>query len=572
MKRTIVSLLLALVLTLSVFTGFASAEGEGQYINGVWKYNEPVTVTCYYRCSGALEDANNLWIFEWARQNMNIDFQVLENVFDSARIPLLLASGDDLPDCFFRFFESSDEMIKYGDNEGLLRPLNDLITEEVTPHLAKIFAEDRPEVWNFPWSTPKGNLYYFPAIQNNTENNTTMTNASLWYNKEWFAAVGYETSPTTLDEFLDCMRKIKEQDPGNVGEGLVPIACNNAGDDRHPDQIFMNALGMYITNAWMLDGYKKNADGSFSYICAPATDTMYEYLKFMRTLYEEELIDTTMFNNERNDYNAMVSEGRCACFCENEAYLLRVNDSSNWDLLEPLSSDFNSERFIMGGFGGLGTAPSLRRSAFCIISKDCPDLQAEAVCRFVDFAYGYEGPDNEKRYIYWYGPQAGVDDTYGITEGWYFDENNDRIVPEVVNGKYASDEAYRFSVTTNQNNEYMDRRTDGSEFEEGQMYDINTVQGYSQWQKRLHFDPYLNSSIITLAYADNDTTVEQAALTTALQSYIKTETAKFITGERELNDEEWAAYVAELVAYGIDTYAANAEEAFNTLYNNGIVK
>ena len=568
MKRTVVSLLLALALMLSVFTGFASAEGEGQYINGIWKYDEPVVVHCYYKCQSSLPDANNLWIFEWARQNMNIDFQVIESIQSSDRFPLIFATGE-YGDCLFRAYENSDDMIKWGDNEGVLRPLNDLITEEVTPHLYKIFTEDRPEVWDFPWSTPSGNLYYFPAILNNIEYNTTCSSLPIWYNTEWFAAVGYENAPTTVEEFIDCLRKIKEQDPGEVGEGLVPVAGCGISGDQSIDQYFLNAYGLISSDFDYLDSYIKNEDGSYTYVCQPTTDRYYEVVKIFRTLYEEELIDTNVFTNNKNEFNAMISDGRCAVFTENEAYQL-VGDSFNWDLLEPLTSDMNSEKFQIGNNGPLGNPPTLRRSAFCQITTQCPDLQAEAICRFIDFAYGYEGPDNEKRYIYWYGPQAGVDDLYGITEGWYFDENGNRIVPEVVNGKYASDQDYRFAVTTNQNNEYMDRRTDGSEFEEGQMYDINTVQGYSQWQKRLHFNEYLKYSKLTLAY-DEEVKIEQDALGTALKDYTKAEVAKFITGERELNDEQWAAFQAELVEYGVETYAANAEAAFNYLYNNGVI-
>ena len=266
----------------------------------------------------------------------------------------------------------------------------------------------------------------------------------------------------------------------------------------------------------------------------------------------------------------MCSAQQVACFTENEAYLYVGEDQFKWNLLEPMTSEYNDEQFVIGGSGSLGSAPTLRRSAMMILTSDCPDLQAQAAARFMDTAYGYEGPDNEKRYIFWYGPQAGVDDTYGMTEGWYFDENNNRVVPEVVSGKYASDEAYRFSVTTNVNNEYMDRRTDGSEFDVGQIYDINTIQGYAHWQQRLHFDPFLNYSSVTLAY-DEETALTQASLKSAIETYSEGEIAKFVTGQRPLTEDEWATYKKELEAYGILDYIKNAEEAFNTLYNNGIV-
>ncbi len=563
------ALVLAMLLSVSAF-----AAGEGSVVDGYWKYDEPVTISVIYNVpsSCALNDMNDLWIFEWARRTMNINFNVIEGVPSdgvSAKIPLIFAAND-LPDALMRMFEDSDRMIKYGDYEGMLRPINDLITEELTPHLYKIFKEDRPEVWTFPWSTPEGNLYYFPAIQNNTENNITLTHQGIWYNREWFEAVGYAEPPTTLDEFLDCLRKIKAEDPGNVGEDLIPCAWYDESEKYNPDQVILNALGLYIGGAYNLDGYVKNADGSYSFTCPIYNDLYFEYLKYVNTLYSEELIDTNLFTNDLTQFGAMCSAQQVACFCENEAYLYVGDDQFKWDLLEPLTSEFNTEKFNVGGSGSLGSEPTLRRSAMMILTADCPDLQAEAAARFMDTAYGYEGPDNEKRYIFWYGPQAGVDDTYGMTEGWYFDENNNRIVPEVKNGKYASDESYRFSVTTNVNNEYMDRRTDGSEYEPGQMYDVATTQGYAHWQQRLHFDPFLKYSQLTLAY-DEDTALDQSSMKSTIEAFYKNECAKFITGQRPLTQEEWAAYKQELESYGILDYIENAENAFNTLYNNGIV-
>lgn len=569
--KKVVSLVLALMMLFSV-TAFAA--GEGSMVDGYWRYDEPVTISVIYKTpsNSVLDDMNDLWIFEWARRTMNINFDVVESVPSdgaSAKIPLIFASGN-LPDAIMRMFEDSDRMIKYGDYEGMLRPINDLITEELTPHLYKIFTEDRPEVWSFPWSTPEGNLYYFPAIQNNVENNITCTHQNLWYNTEWFAAVGYEEPPKTLDEFLDCLRKIKAEDPGNVGDALIPCAWHDSSTKYNPDQVILNALGIYCGEQYDIDGYVKNEDGSYSYTCPVYNDLFFEYLKYVNILYTEGLIDTNLYTNDLTQFSAMCSAQQVACFTENEAYLYVDEDQFKWDLLAPLTSDFNDEQFVVGGSGSLGSAPTLRRSAMMILTADCPDLQAEAAARFMDTAYGYEGPDNEKRYIFWYGPQAGVDDTYGMTEGWYFDENNNRVVPEVVSGKYASDESYRFSVTTNVNNEYMDRRTDGSEFEPGQIYDVATIQGYAHWQQRLNFDPYLNYSSLTLAY-DEDTALTQSSLESAIETFYKSEIAKFVTGQRPLTEEEWAAYKQELESYGILEYIANAEAAFNTLYNNGVV-
>ena len=70
---------------------------------------------------------------------------------------------------------------------------------------------------------------------------------------------------------------------------------------------------------------------------------------------------------------------------------------------------------------------------------------------------------------------------------------------------------------------------------------------------------------------NEDTALNQASIRSAIDTYSAGEIAKFVTSQRPLPEEEWSAYKGEREAYGILNYIKNAEEAFNTLYNNGVV-
>lgn len=49
----------------------------------------------------------------------------------------------------------------------------------------------------------------------------------VYIRKDWAQAVGFELKEHyTIPEFLEYARLIKEKDPGNVGDRLVPIGVN----------------------------------------------------------------------------------------------------------------------------------------------------------------------------------------------------------------------------------------------------------------------------------------------------------------------------------------------------------
>ena len=89
--------------------------------------------------AGKWED---LWISRYFKDRYNIEFEV-ESILNTAlseRKSLMFATGD-LPDIMTGFGLSTSEILRYGQQEGLLLALDEYINEELTPNICRAFED-----------------------------------------------------------------------------------------------------------------------------------------------------------------------------------------------------------------------------------------------------------------------------------------------------------------------------------------------------------------------------------------------------------------------------------------------
>lgn len=98
---------------------------------------------------------------------------------------------------------TSDIAIQYSDQD-LFVPTEDLI-DKYCPNLTKIY-EERPE-YKGGSTAPNGHSYGFPYVEEMY--GLVLTPGPFLINKTWLDAVGKEV-PTTVDEWVDCLRAFKE--------------------------------------------------------------------------------------------------------------------------------------------------------------------------------------------------------------------------------------------------------------------------------------------------------------------------------------------------------------------------
>ncbi len=229
MLKKLTTLLLALALLLSLTGAVAEA---------------PVTLKLAVIGDPAIENwetnAYVLWLEE--QTGYDLTFDVIPEEGASEKLGLILASGE-YPDIFLSVGVSDANITKYGIEEKLFLPLNDLIDTHGV-NIKKLFEE-------FPGARPlmtqlDGEIYSLPDVN-------ICYHCSLrqkyWINEQWLTTLGLE-KPTTTDEFYNVLVAFRDKDPnGNGQQDELPMIANyDDGWHTNSDSFIMNAFTYYPLN------------------------------------------------------------------------------------------------------------------------------------------------------------------------------------------------------------------------------------------------------------------------------------------------------------------------------------
>ena len=522
---------------------------RGEVVDGIFRFYDTVTIRAVARYNANyVADAQALWLYQWAKEKMNIEFIVegIPNESADDITNLLFASGD-LPEVFLNWgpLGNLTNMSTYGDAESQLLAIQDYITPEMTPELYRI-SQEVPDVIDM-CRTAKGNIYTFPRILQRKEYTTGMSVEPLWYDPGVLAAVGYETAPTTVDELLDCLRKIKAEDPMGVGANLVPFG--GTYDNSNVGTQMLNAFGFAATGPWELLAMRNGGYLTGDLVFMSADPAYYEYLRFMNTLYSEGLIDPDYYTMDKTQSDAKLSSGYNAMIPAWDCSMMPQN-WQEWRVMEPLTSDYSADKQLAyAGAGGV--------CYYAFITDACKDV--EAIMRFMDVGY-----NPEYSHLFYNGPEKGAEDTYGLLSGWMLNGIAYEY-EDVTSGRFTSQSAYvnnvgPFSPSGNK----FDRRTDGSEVA---LYDPTTISGLQATEVIGKLCPYLVARYPGVLF-DSDTSIRVSDLSTVLEDYIEVETAKFITGVRAVTEEEFEKFLQTLDSLGLGEFMDLHLAAFEAQYRD----
>ena len=550
MKR-IVSLILAVALALGL-TGTAALAEDKPTLRLITMLHTEQTA--------AIED---LYIFKYIEKAFNVNLELEAVTGDSAneRATQLLLSND-VYDLMWLSLSNSDA-IKYGVDAGELLDWTPYLNEETMPNAYQAM-QDYPDAFAASIA-PDGKQYSMPYIRGAVyDNNTGAFSATIRVNinQDWLKAVGKEM-PATLDEFLDVARAFKEQDPGNVGEGLVPIIDNQ---NKIKDYIW-NALGFYA------------ASGSQTYgtvfaikdekIVLPAyTSEAKLFMETLKTMYDEGLVSRDYFTLDQTANRGIVAEKRCGIFGDSTLQPAE-NDWQAWWALSPLSSSVNDQRVASVNFG------------YSIGSYASADTKyPELVVAITDFMYSDLGA-----MLYQTGPMKGTEEAEieGSHPWWIREDNvvtNDLIESNptytltngntayyYIAGRFDRYQQYRFDYA---NVDYtLPARTIKDVITGREVIAPVTTDAIFQddnWDHRWRvsqtaaMEDYLTFIRLPSVYLTSDLEEEVTDLKMSIEDYIQQETPKFITGARSL--DEFDAYQQELRNLGIERYIEIYTEAY----------
>jgi putative aldouronate transport system substrate-binding protein len=212
LKRKGISLLLALVLLAGTVLGCSSpgddsndaaggTGGKGKKVK--FSYLRPTWGPATYTKGGAYEKQ----LFEEA--NVEIDVQIVPVIEFDAKINTILAGGD-IPDVIW----ANGPVVKRDrelQEQGAFLPINKYL--DMYPAVRKAVPEG---IWQ-KLQDAKGDIYFIPNLI------YPIVPFELYYRKDWFDKLGIP-EPTTTQEFVAALEKIKDSDPdGNGKKDTIPF-------------------------------------------------------------------------------------------------------------------------------------------------------------------------------------------------------------------------------------------------------------------------------------------------------------------------------------------------------------
>ena len=421
---------------------------------------------------------------------------------------------------------SSAEVIQHADS-GMLLSLdegNKLAT--FAPNVKK--ALDTNSVAKKSVTAPDGHIYSVPFISSVPDHSNFPS--KIYINKSWLTKLNKPT-PTTYAELLDVLRAFKAGVPGQ--SGITPIVMESF------NPMFVGAPQGVSWN-WLNDRMSVDASGKVFY--APASEAYRDSLRFLRTLYAENLIDKNVFEG-KVPIASKISTGKVGVFHSLAgAVALPEKELDNYTILPVMKSTATSKPTVLASQAG-----TVNPFSWVFTISAAKDQKLETALRWVDYFFTTEG------YIYeQFGPPSG---------GYYKKLSTGKIE---TNG--TKTDAARYKITpgyvipswyTLGCRDIWRVKAD-SELTKGQKYFRDVDEKLSEQYYRPTVQSYY---IPNLFFNKADASVIRNNID-AVHSSSFNESMRFVKGERNI-DSDWSAYVTQLKTLKMDEVVAVYQKYYN---------
>lgn len=502
-----------------------------------------------YSNSGEWED---LWVSRYLKDKYNIELEV-EYILDTALAEKknLMVNSGDLPDLMWNMNFTTEELVRYGMQEGLFLACDEYINETLTPHLYSYMTDEVTKAL----TTEDGHIYSLPYIMDETEN--MLGQNRYFINGDYLEAAELE-NPKTLDEFTETMYALKEADVTGVGsDNFFPIGGGMEYASVAP--YLMQALG-YNVNGQNYYGLQPALRNGEVVIPVYDMDVYKEFLTLMNQYYKDGIINPNYFTIESTESDAQLQSRKTAVY-GSVVYTTGLETWSEWDACYPLSSEwndtpiaYNCENITVGGY---------------VISADTE--YPELCMRLADIFY--DVTDNR---AFWSGTGEGTEydyDGYVLGE-WLPDKNNFTVdqskLPEGYTTwtyflEYVHGTMLRFGSYTQREAIVNIAKANGGDlpYDVRETYDVeNTAdhQWRAEWWDKVY--DYVETGYPTIYYLDEAVANEITDLSTVIEPYAKEQVALFITGGRDLAEVD--DFVKELESMGMNDLL----NIYKDIYNN----
>jgi putative aldouronate transport system substrate-binding protein len=476
------------------------------------------------------------------KTGVHLDFVSVPTDGAHDKLTLMLASGD-YPEILLAAGLSNAELVKYGTQEKILIPLNDLI-DKYAVNLKQRWAENPS--YKTQMTTPDGNIYGIPSADSGMTGHGAYP-VKLWMNMDWLKKLGLSV-PTTTDELRTVLLAFKTKDPnGNGKADEIPLtgAINTWCGD--PYLSLLNDFTYYYPyNLLQLK------DGKFT--LTANTDGMKEGLKYIAGLYKDGLIDPAAFTQNEQQMAAIgnnkdiVIGGSATC-----GHLAMFVDTNNVDRAKQYD-----DLLPLKGSNGYQGAPydkdvMLSGAAFAITDK-CknPDAAIKMADVFCSMDWAIRNSIGTKG-VEWDVADANTTGMDGKTAAQY------KYLPGYLTTSVESrNDVWGWSLRLVEPNFKELFQVTG---------DINDPTNYEArlYQATIKMTPYkADVQQVPPFFLGADDSAKINQIQTPLQDYVKTSIVEFITGKKNV-DADWQTYLNGLTKLNYEDYIKLNQAAYDAL-------
>lgn len=544
MKKSarLVAFLLVLSMTFVIVPSGLAATGEeglgyGFNPTGLPIVDEEITVKVLYDRTPTHGDFDNYWFIDYVAEKTGIrlEFELVESAAWDENVSLAFA-GDTYPDVFMHNLDAT-QIARYA-SEGYLVDLSDLI---------KTYAPDTVALYNeYPElvkeiTADDGSIYFMPSI--NASPRDLVMQYPAFINEQWIKNLNMEM-PKTLDELYNVLKAFKEQDADLDGDpnNEIPVVAQHASGATRFTLVILTALGLVDKQ------HNITEDGIYQYV--PSTDAYKEYLKFMRKLYQEQLLDNEYFTMTDEAVQSKLSTGNVGL----------MNDTPYTPL--PATEDYKQYRALALLSSDINTTPVYPAQSACklswgtfVMTDKCQ--YPEAMVRLIDWFYTVEGSRAVRagcEYGTWTDEEGNM---YGYEILTPAEETEDgHLIAKLHMGDYAGywncrlGEIGPTNLPFNSTDAVNDIIIAGDEMN---LWLYNQVMDSGVVEARKFAFP-------NVSFTDEENT--QLSMYIDLTSYVEQMEANFITGKMDI-DGEWDAYLAELNRLGMEDMCKIYQAAYD---------
>ncbi|MFR5133861.1 MAG: extracellular solute-binding protein [Acutalibacter sp.] len=447
------------------------------------------------------------------RTGVHLEFEMVSSADYQTNFNLMIASGN-LADMIYVGASYYAEGVDAAIDDGYFLDLTDLV-DEYMPNYERIRTSDVQ--YELLSTTDSGRLGAVYELRQSKQGPWL----GLWIRQDWLDDLGLET-PVTFDDYHEVLTAFK-----NEKGATAPLILNFSGSDG---EFGTMSGGLNVLNSWQLDETGKVNFG-------PYMDAWKEYVTIMHQWYTEGLIDPDfMATDERTADMAKVVTGASGLFAA--LYTMpSVYEAASEDPnmnLAPVNPPVMNE----GDEGHIRLRDSYT-SGNTAISADSENW--EVALRWLDYLYTDEG---------------ALLANYGV-EGDTFEFNEDGE-PEFTDKILANENGWTMTQTVASylcpsagiaNWSDWTRELAGVPEKDQACYDV-----WSEFS-----DDWRLPSSVTLT---QDESTERAALYADISTIVKEQTAQFISGALDI-EENWDAYISALEASGMERAIEITQAAYD---------